>query len=174
MSSPKASGYDENETSECSPIFVDIQSSVKCEKAFKNEGNVMPKNQEEEVIEMRRFGILITLICLTLIVPQLAFSANPKNQNGEYQKQIEMKLKEFKQKLEELKSKATELKEDAKGEFNEQMKELHKKEKAANKKLKELKSAGSKTWDKLKAQMDAAMDELNKEYEKIVSRFKKT
>jgi hypothetical protein len=26
----------------------------------------------------------------------------------------------------------------------------------------------------LKAQMDAAMDELNKEYEKILSRFKKT
>src|SRR4030042_2804810 len=111
----------------------------------------MPKNQEKEGVKMKRFGILITLICLTLIVPQGVFSANPKHQNGEYQKQIEMKLKEFKQKLEELKGKAAELKEDAKGEFNGQMKELKKKEEAANKKLKELKSASAKTWEKIKA-----------------------
>jgi len=147
---------------------------VKGEKAFKNGRNFIPINQEKEVTEMRRFGIPITLICLALILPQVASSENPKNQNGEYQKQIEMKLKEFKQNIEELKGKAAELKEDAKREFNVQMKELQKKEKAANQKLKELKSAGSKTWDKLRAQMDAAMDELNKEYEKIMPRFKKT
>jgi peptidoglycan hydrolase CwlO-like protein len=155
-------------------IFDDIQSSLEGEQAFKNEGNHIPKNQEKEGIEMRRFGILITLLCLTLVVPGVALSASPKSEKGDYQKQIETKLKEFRQKLEELKGKATELKEDAKAEFNEQMKELQKKEKAANQKLKELKSAGSKTWDKLKAQMDAAMDELNKEYEKVMSRFKKT
>jgi len=33
---------------------------------------------------MRRFAILITLICLSLIIPPVAFSQEPK---GEYQKQ---------------------------------------------------------------------------------------
>jgi len=89
MSSPQAAGYDERETSERSLIFVDIQSSVKGEIAFKNKGNVVLKNQAKEVIEMRRFGILITLICLTLIVPQVAFGASEKDQKGEYQKQSE-------------------------------------------------------------------------------------
>jgi len=81
---------------------------------------------------MRRFAILITLICLSLIIPRLAFSQEPK---GEYQKQVESKLKEFNQKLEELKGKAGELKQEAK-KSSIRDKELKKKEEAANKKLK--------------------------------------
>ncbi len=73
-----------------------------------------------------------------------------------------------------MKSKAAELKEDAKREFNEDMKELQKKEEAANRKLKELKSASTKTWEKTKAEMDKAIGELDKQYDKIMSRFKKT
>jgi septal ring factor EnvC (AmiA/AmiB activator) len=123
---------------------------------------------------MRRFWILITLICFMLTGPQLVFGASEKDQMGEYQKQSETKLKEFKQKVEGLKSKAAELKEDAKKEFNEQMKELEKKQEAANKKLKELKSTGAKTWEKVKAEMDKAVDELEKQYERMMARFKKT
>ena len=48
-------------------------------------------------------------------------------EKGEYQKQVESKLKGFKQKLEELKGKAGELKQEAKEEFDQGMKELQKK-----------------------------------------------
>ena len=73
---------------------------------------------------MRRFGILISLLCLTLVVPQMAVG---QEQKGEYQKRIETKLKEFKQNLEKLKGKAGELKQEAKEEFDQGMKELQKK-----------------------------------------------
>ena len=134
---------------------------------------LLKTHPKKEVIKMRRFWILITLICFMLTGPQVVLGASEKDQMGEYQKQSETKLKEFKQKVEELKSKAAELKEDAKAEFNDQMKELEKKQEAANEKLKELKSAGAKTWKKLKAEMDAAMDELDKLYDKTMSRFTK-
>jgi uncharacterized protein HemX len=102
----------------------------------------------KEVGGMRRIGIFIILVCFIFTGFQVAFSQQQKEEKGEYQKRMEMKLKEFKQKVEELKGKAAELKEDAKKEFNQEMKELEKKEEAANKKLKELKSASTKTWEK--------------------------
>ncbi len=67
---------------------------------------------------MRRFWILITLICFMAAGSQVAFGATQEDQKGEYQKQSEAKLKEFKQKTEELKGKAVELKKDAKKEFD--------------------------------------------------------
>ena len=122
---------------------------------------------------MKRFGILISLICLVLIAPRVSIGANHQDSKGEYQKQIETKLDEFQKNLKELKSKADDLKEDAKKEFDEQMKELQKKQEAVNDKLKELKSEGAKTWKNLRVQMDEAMDELNKQVDKMMSRFRK-
>ena len=138
-------------------------------------GFILLTLKEKEVEKMRRISVfIILLVCFIFIGAQVAFSQEQKEQKGEYQKRIESKLKEVKQKLEELKSKAAELKEDAKKEFNEDMKQLHKKEEAANKKLKELKSASTKTWEKTKAEMDKAIGELDKQYDKMMSRFKKT
>ncbi len=98
---------------------------------------------------MRRMSILIILVGFIFAGFQGAFCQEQKGQKGEYQKQMESKLKEFKQKLEELKGKAGELKQEAKEEFDQGMKELQKKEEAANKKLKELNSASTKTWEKI-------------------------
>jgi hypothetical protein len=164
------SGYDEIKISECSLILSPSNLLWKVRTPSKTKGFYV-KKPKKEGIEMRRFGILITLICLTLIVPQVAFSQGKK---GEYQKRIETKLKEFKQNLEELKGMAGELKQEAKEEFDQGMKELKKKEEAANMKLKELKSAETKTWEKIKAEMEKAIDELEKQYDKVKFRFKKT
>jgi len=37
-----------------------------------------------------------------------------------------------------------------------------------------LKIASTKTWEKIKAETDKAIDELEKQYDKMMSRFKKT
>ena len=123
---------------------------------------------------MRRFWILITLTVFILTGTQVAFGAGEKDRKGEYQKQIETKLKEFKQKMEELNGKAVELKENAKKEFDKEMKVFQKKQESTNQKLKQLKSESTKAWEKAKAEMDSAIDELEKQYNKMVSRFKKT
>ena len=122
---------------------------------------------------MKRFAILVTLVCFLFTPFHVGFSQENKDQKGEYQKRVETTLTEFKQKLQELEKKGAQLEQAAKGEFNKEMKELQKKEEAANNKLKELKSSGTKTWEKIKDEMDRAIGDLGKQYDKMLSYFKK-
>ena len=123
---------------------------------------------------MRRFGILVPLICFVFTGFLAACTDRQREQKEEYQKQIEAKLKEFNQKREELKAKAADLKKESREEFNQQMEELKKKQEAAKKKLEEVKAASAKAWEKLKVEMDTAIEDLNKLYDTIMSHFRRT
>ncbi len=123
---------------------------------------------------MKTLGIMIMTLCFVCTAFSIGRAEEQKGQKGEYQNQMETRLKDFNKKMEELKTKAKALSDDAKREFDKEMKEFQKKQEVADKKLKELKSASAKAWDKIKAEMESAVDELDKQYNKMMSYFKKT
>jgi phage-related protein len=100
-----------------------------------------------------------------------ATAAYTREQQEEYRKKIEAKLKEIDKEIDELKIKAGKLKEDAKVKVDQSVDDLQTKKNEVYVKLDKLKTNRGQAWEDLKSGIDAAMKELGISYEKARSRF---
>ena len=88
-----------------------------------------------------------------------------EQQKAEYQKQIELKLKEYDQKINTMITQIKDMKESANEELKEEIDTLSNKKEEVDKKIDAIKVASGAAWDELKVGIDNALDELEKALE---------
>ena len=90
----------------------------------------------------------------------------------DYQKKLQLKLKELQVKLEKIQLEAQEASADLKESYNKEVEALKVKKQVFEKKLDELSHAGDDAWEELKAGVESAWTSLSDGFDSAVKRFR--
>ena len=92
-------------------------------------------------------------------------------QKEEYQKKMEVKLKELVTQIDKMKAEAKDSTAEAKAGFEKRIQEMETRREAAGKKLDEIKKSSAEAWQNLKSDLDGIMSDLEKKLKEIFPPF---